>query len=223
MPRRTPQISASLMCADFTRLGEQLADLHAAGIRRLHLDFVDGHFAPNIGLGTEIFALLAGYPDFRLESHLTVEAPQRLLHLFVPRSTWVIFHPEATPDPKACIEAIRLGGARPGIALKPETPVDVCLSLLPHLDLVDILTVPPGFAGGVYDPETLAKVEQLRREVDRRGLQVEIEVDGGVNSRTIPAMLQAGADVLVGGSSGLFTGDSLRRQAQALQALLGAT
>ena len=223
MPRRTPEISASLMCADFTRLGEQLADLQAAGIGRLHLDFVDGHFAPNIGLGTEIFALLAGYPDFRLESHLTVEAPEGLLHLFMPRSTWVIFHPEATPDPAACIEAIRFGGARPGIALTPETPVDVCLPLLPHLDLVDILTVPPGFAGGAFDPQTLGKVEQLRLEVDRRGLAVEIEVDGGVNSRTIPAMLQAGADVLVGGSSGLFTGGSLRQQALALQALLEAT
>lgn len=222
MPHRTPEISASLMCADFTRLGAQLEDLRAAGIRRLHLDFVDGHFAPNFGLGTEIFALLGGYPDFRLESHLTLESPERLLHLFTPRSTWVIFHPEATPDPAACIEAIRNEGARPGIALTPATPVEACLPLLPHLDLVDVLTVPPGFAGGIYDPRTLGKVEQLRLEVDRRGLTVEIEVDGGVNARTIPAMLQAGADVLVGGSSGLFTGGSLRQQALQLQALLKA-
>jgi ribulose-phosphate 3-epimerase len=210
------------MCADFTRLAEQLADLQAAGIGRLHLDFVDGHFAPNIGLGTEIFALLAGHPDFRLESHLTLEAPERLLHLFTPHSTWVIFHPEATPEPVACTEAIRLAGARPGIALAPSTPVDICLPLLPQIDLVDVLTVPPGFAGGTFDPQTLHKVERLRHEVDRRGLGVEIEVDGGVNSRTVPAMLQAGADVLVGGSSGLFTGDSLRQQALALQALLKA-
>ena len=223
MERDKAEISASLMCADFARLNEQLEELRESGIRRLHLDFVDGHFAPNLMLGTEVFALLEGHTGFLLESHLMVDEPLRLMHLFVGRSDWVIFHAETTVDPSSCINAIKAAGARAGVALRPETSIDCILPLLPYVSLVLVLTVPPGFAGGSFAAEAIWKVDRLRHEIVERGLDVEIEVDGGVNRATIPSILQAGATVLVGGSTGLFRGGNIRQHARELFALLQAT
>ncbi len=112
MSRPTMEVSASVMCMDFARLGEQLDVLHAAGVTRLHLDFGDGHFVPNLILGTEVFQLLKGRDDFLVETHLMIEDPRSYLHLFLPGSDILLIHPEATPDAAGCLEAMVAGGRR---------------------------------------------------------------------------------------------------------------
>jgi ribulose-phosphate 3-epimerase len=208
------EISASVMCMDFSRLDEQLDALHSAGVTRLHLDFGDGHFVPNLILGTEVFQLLRHRDDFQVETHLMIDDPGRFLHLFAKGSHIVIFHPEATPDPQACIREIRRAGLNVGIALRPETPARALLPILNQVDHVLVLTVEPGFAGSPFIPEMVAKVKELKETLARRNPRADLAVDGAINQKTIPALAAAGANVFVGGSSGLFTGDDLARQAR---------
>jgi ribulose-phosphate 3-epimerase len=208
------EISASVMCMDFSRLDEQLDALHSAGVTRLHLDFGDGHFVPNLILGTEVFQLLRHHDDFRVETHLMIDDPGRFLHLFAKGSHIVIFHPEAAPDPQAFIREIRRAGLNVGIALRPETPARALLPILNQVDHVLVLTVEPGFAGSPFIPEMVAKVKELKEALARRNPHADLAVDGAINQKTIPALAAAGANVFVGGSSGLFTGDDLARQAR---------
>lgn len=200
------------MCADWPRLASQLQELQSAGITRLHLDFADGHFVPNLLLGTEVLELVRGAP-FLTESHLMIERPERFLDRFDRGSDLIIFHQEATQEMHPCLRAIRSAGCRAGIALKPSTPVAEIAPLLDDVDLVLLMTVEPGFAGARFLPETIGKVSELARLVDALGAPVDIEVDGGVNPQTIPSLAAAGANVFVGGSTGLFNGTDLRARA----------
>jgi ribulose-phosphate 3-epimerase len=204
------------MCADFLHLEQQYAALRRAGVSRLHLDFADGSFVPNIILGTEIFQLLPPRDVFSREAHLMVVAPERLLELFIPHCDQVVFHVEATQTPEFCIERIHRGGARAGIAINPETPVRSIMPLLPLADTVLIMTVNPGFAGSVFISSSVQKVAELRQGLAARGLTREIMVDGGINGCTIPLLRDAGADVFVGGSTGLFRSGDLEQSARDL-------
>jgi len=210
------EVSASVMCMDFSRLDEQLDALHSAGVTRLHLDFGDGHFVPNLILGTEVFQLLRHRKDFRVETHLMIDDPGRFLHLFIKGSDFIIFHPEATPDPQACIREIRRAGLNAGIAVRPETPAGTLSPILSQVDYVLVMTVEPGFAGSPFIPEMVAKVKELKEALASRNPHADLAVDGAINQKTIPALAAAGANVFVGGSSGLFTGDDLARQAREL-------
>jgi ribulose-phosphate 3-epimerase len=197
------------MCADFSKLGRQLSELREAGVRRLHLDFADGAFVPSLLLGTEIFSLLVGYTGFDLESHLMIRAPERFAAYFGSRSDRVIVHVEATTDVTACIDRIRGAGARPGLAVSPDTPIEGLEPLLPLVDQILIMTVQPGFAGAEFIPAMVEKVRWVHERAAATGLNLEIEVDGGINPHTIPALAAAGARAFVGGSSGLFIGSDL--------------
>ena len=212
--RKGPAIAASLMCADFTRLNDQLDELAAAGVRRLHLDFADGTFVPNLILGPEVFGLLAARGDFMVESHLMIDRPERFLELFTAGSDLVVVHVEAVEDAATCLERIRLAGPRTGLALAPDTPATDVGALLSLVDMVLVMTVRPGFAGGRFLPDMRGKVAALRRMADLQERPVEIEVDGAINERTIPMLADAGADVFVGGSSGLFDGSPLEDAAR---------
>lgn len=212
MTERPVEISASLMCADFARLPAQLEEMRTAGITRLHLDFADGHFVPNLLLGTEVFQLIQGH-HFLVETHLMIERPELFLNRFDRDSDLIIFHREAARDPRSCLDAIHSAGRRAGIALKPSTPVAALAPFLCDVDLVLIMTVEPGFAGGRFLPETIAKVKELTRSVQALGMFIDVEVDGGINPQTIPSLAAAGANVFVGGSTGLFNGPDLRAQA----------
>jgi ribulose-phosphate 3-epimerase len=210
------EVSASVMCMDFTRLGEQLDALHAAGVTRLHLDFGDGHFVPNLILGTEVFQLLKGRGDFLIETHLMIEDPKSYLHLFLPGSDILLIHPEAAPDVMGCLEQIRQAGVRPGIAINPPTLAQAVIPILDHVDQVLVMTVSPGFAGSPFIPEMVGKVKGIREALAARRPGADLAVDGAINQRTIPALAAAGANVFVGGSSGLFTGADLASQARAM-------
>ncbi len=214
MRERKMEVSASVMCMDFGRLDEQLDILRAAGVSRLHLDFGDGHFVPNLILGTEIFQLLKHRDDFRLETHLMIDDPCSFLHLFTRGSDIILFHPEATPEPKRCLEEIRKAGVRAGVAIHPRTPAGAVSTILDEVDEILILTVMPGFAGSPFIPEMVAKVGEIKTALASRNPGADIAVDGSINQKTIPALAAAGANVFVGGSSGLFTGGDLARQAR---------
>jgi len=214
MGRPMMEVSASVMCMDFARFGEQLDALHAAGVTRLHLDFGDGHFVPNLILGAEVFQLLKGRDDFLIETHLMIEDPKSYLHLFIPGSDVLLIHPEAAPDAIGCLEEIRRAGLRAGIAVNPPTPAEAVIPILDHVDEVLVMTVSPGFAGSPYIPEMVGKVKAIREALAARRPEADLAVDGAINQRTIPALAAAGANVFVGGSSGLFTGADLASQAR---------
>jgi ribulose-phosphate 3-epimerase len=212
----TLELSASLMCADFTRLDQQIAQLKTGGVSRLHLDFADGHFVPNLLLGTEVLGMLGGASGLKIESHLMVQDPARFLHLFIPGSDVVILHVESDVDPTTAIDMIRRAGKTPGLALRPDTPAR---SLLPYLTKVGhilVMCVQPGFAGGRFIPATVDTVRELRRAADADNPELDIQVDGSINEKTIPMLLEAGANIFVGGSSGLFVGDDLTRSARSM-------
>jgi ribulose-phosphate 3-epimerase len=204
------------MCADFRQLEAQLEALKRAGLHRAHLDFGDGRFVPNLPLGMEVFSQLPPRADWVRECHLMVEAPQSLLHLFAPQSDMVIFHLEANVDPVDFAATIRQTGCKVGVALNPGTPAQKIVPLVDIVDEILVMAVTPGFAGGGFIPEIIDKVRQIRALADRARPGLMIEVDGAVSARTIPALVEAGANSFVGGTSGLFIGHDLEASARAL-------
>lgn len=207
------QISASLMCADFRNLSQQLLELEAAGVTRLHLDFADGHFVPNILLGSEVFQMLPARDRAVRECHLMMREPMSLLDLFLPHADFVIVHLEAAKDPRSCIRRIRESGVHPGIAANPETPGAAVAPFLDEVDLLLVMTVTPGFAGQTFRSDVLPKIRALRE----LNSTIDIVADGAVNPTTIPALAAAGSNVFVGGSTGLFTAKGITRSAAAMR------
>lgn len=214
------ELSASLMCADFSRLGDQLAELRAGGVTRLHLDFADGHFAPNLILGTEVFAMLGRDSGFLVESHLMLQDPSPLLSLFLPGSDAVILHAESSGDLPDALARIHSAGRKAGIALIPGSPASL---LVPFLDVIDsalVLSVRPGFAGGEFLPASIEAVRQVHMAAAEARVGLDIQADGSINTQTLPLLLNAGANIFVGGSSGLFLDGDLAGHARALLDLM---
>ena len=214
------ELSASLMCADFSRLHEQLSQLRAGGVTRLHLDFADGHFASNLLLGTEVFALLGKDSGLILNSHLMLQDPSPFLHLFIPGSDVVILHVESQTDLGAALDTIRRAGKIAGLALRPETSARDIMPYLGRIGHVLVLSVRPGFAGGEFLPASVETIRELRQAANRENPSLDIQADGAISAQTIPALLEAGANVFVGGSSGLFVGTDLTGRAQSLLQLI---
>jgi ribulose-phosphate 3-epimerase len=214
------ELSASLMCADFSRLHEQLSQLRAGGVTRLHLDFADGHFASNLLLGTELFAVIGKDPGLTIESHLMLQDPAPFLHLFIPGSDVVILHVESQTDLPAALDAIRRAGKVAGMALRPETPSRAVVPYLRMIGHVLVLCVRPGFAGGEFLPGPVDTIRELRQAANRENPSLDIQADGAISAQTVPILLEAGANVFVGGSSGLFVGHDLTGRAQSLLRLM---
>jgi ribulose-phosphate 3-epimerase len=204
------------MCADFRWLPVQLGALSSAGVRVAHLDFGDGRFVPNLPLGLEVFSQLPPRTLWRRECHLMIEEPLSLIPLFAPHSDMVTFHVEAASDPHACIAAIRQHGAAVGLAVRPSTAAERVAPLLGEIDGLLVMSVEPGFAGAPFVPAVIEKIHRLGELRDRIHPSLAIEVDGAVNAGTIPALVRAGADRFVGGSSGLFLRGDLEQSARAL-------
>ena len=217
------KIAPSILAADFARLGEQVREAEAAGADWLHVDVMDGHFVPNISIGPLIVAAIRPHSRLPLDVHLMIERPDDYLAAFAQAGADCIsVHVEACPHLHRIVQRIRELGCRVGVALNPATPLSSLEEILPNIDLALVMSVNPGFGGQAYIPSSTAKIRRLRAMIDGLGLQVEIEVDGGVGSANAGAIAQAGASVLVAGSSVFNQRASIAENIAALRAALRA-
>ena len=200
-------LSPSILAADFTRLGEQMKMVEAGGNEYFHFDVMDGMFVPNISFGIPVLTSIRKATKKVLDVHLMVEAPERYIEKFAQAGADIItVHQEACVPLKETIEKIHSLGLKAGIAIKPHTAI---LALEPYLELADmflVMTVEPGFGGQEYMPVCTGKIEELRGRLMARGLDKDIQVDGGITRENVEVVLNAGANVIVMGSS-VFKGD----------------
>lgn len=196
------KIAPSILSADFTRLGDQVRAVEAAGVDRVQIDVMDGRFVPNITFGTSAIECLRPLTSLTLEAHLMVTPPEDFIESFaLAGADTIIVHQEATPHLHRVIQHIHGLGKKAGAALNPATPASTLKEVWESLQLVLVMTVNPGFGGQEFIPETLGKIREVRSEIRARRLDCELEVDGGINVKTAPLVVEAGADVLVAGSS----------------------
>ena len=195
-------LAPSLLAADFSKVGEQLARIKEGGAEYIHLDVMDGLFVPNISFGTPVIKSLRKCTDLFFDVHLMIHCPERYIADYVGAGAQLItFHYEATEDPRAVLEQIRGAGVKAAISVKPGTPVEVLKDLLPLCDMVLVMTVEPGFGGQKFMADMLPKVEWLAKEREAQGLDFDIQVDGGVGKGNAADCVRAGANILVAGSS----------------------
>ena len=219
-----PQISASILNADFGRLSDEVRRAAVGGVDSIHLDVMDGHFVDNLTMGPVVVEAVRPASDLPFHSHLMIDNPLAYAERFADAgSDLIVFHVEAGDEPSAVIEAIRRSGKRPGIALNPETPAEAVHAYLDRVDMLLVMTVHPGWGGQSFIAEVLPKMRALRDEIDRRGLGVEIGVDGGINLDTIGGAHAAGGTVMVAGSALFDTDDDMAATVAALRAAAEGT
>lgn len=200
------KIAPSILSADFARLGEEVRAVASAGADYIHIDVMDGHFVPNITIGPPVVQALRKVTDLPLDVHLMIENPDLYIPGFVEAGADIIVvHAEATNHLNRTIQLIKSFGKRAGVSLNPATPLNVLEYILEELDLVLLMTVNPGFGGQSFIESCIAKIHSMRAMLDKRGLETELEVDGGVKLSNIDRISHAGADVFVAGSA-IFEG-----------------
>ncbi len=196
------RIAPSLLAADFTRLGEEVRAVAAAGADWLHLDIMDGHFVPNISFGPAIVKALRPVTGIPFDVHLMIAPADPYLAAFAEAGAqWISLHPEAGPHLHRSLQTIRALGCKAGVVLNPATPVESVAHVLDLTDLILVMTVNPGFGGQSFLQSQLAKIATLRRMITESGRDIALQVDGGVTAATAPLCRRAGADVLVAGTA----------------------
>ncbi len=196
------KISPSILSADFTRLGQEIRAVETAGADYLHIDVMDGHFVPNITIGPLVVKAARPVTDIPFDVHLMISNPDLYIAEFVKAGADIIsVHAETAIHLHRTLNHIRECGARAAVALNPATPVGVLDHVMTELDMVLIMSVNPGFEAQKFIPEVIPKIRSLRERIDKLGLDIEIEVDGGINRDTIGSVSAAGADVFVAGSA----------------------
>jgi ribulose-phosphate 3-epimerase len=199
---RPIKIAPSILAADFTRLGQQVADAQAAGADLIHIDVMDGRFVPNITMGPLVVEAVRRATSLPLEVHLMIVEPERHLEAFAQAgANSISVHYEASPNLHRTLGAIRDLGCRAGVAINPHTPASALSEVLELLDLVNVMTVNPGFGGQTLITSTLPKVATIAAMLGETGRAIDLEVDGGINPATAMAAAQAGANVLIVGST----------------------
>lgn len=197
------KIAPSILSANFAAMGEAVQKLKSQGADWVHFDVMDGNFVPNITFGPDMCKALRPLTDLPIDVHLMVEHPSDWVAPFQKAGADILtIHAESSERHlHRALQSIHAAGMKAGIVLNPATPIQACIHLLPECDLVLLMSVNPGFGGQSFIPETLNKIRALRTEIDARGLNTLIEIDGGVNPDTAKLCIEAGADVLVAGSA----------------------
>jgi ribulose-phosphate 3-epimerase len=213
------KLAPSILAADFARLGAQVVEAEKAGADRIHIDVMDGHFVPNISMGAPIVASLRPVTGLPLETHLMISNPDLFFQEFADSgSDSFLVHWEGNVNLHRTVQAIRALGKRAGVAINPATPAAVLEEILPDIDQVLVMTVDPGFGHQHFLHSTLAKISRVRQMIDRVKPDCDLEVDGGIDSETARLCVEAGANVLVAGSSVFGTNESVPEAMSRLRA-----
>ena len=212
-------VSPSLLAADFTNLAKEIERTKESGADMLHLDIMDGIFVTNLSFGVPVVQALRKITDITFDTHLMTQDPIRLVEKFAKAgSDYITFHFESDSDVSETLKLIKSFGVKTGISVKPKTPIEAIYPYLDELDLVLIMTVEPGYGGQSFMEDMLPKIAALRKEIDNRGLNTIIEIDGGINDKTGKLCVDNGADALVAGTY-LYASDNMPERTKLLQSL----
>ncbi len=196
------KVSPSVLACDLARLADEVKVIEVAGAEMAHLDVMDGLFVPNMSFGMPVIESLRKHSNIIFDVHLMIANPEKYADRFIDAGADIVtFHFEACEDSEKLLDSIRKRGVKSAISIKPATPAEAIYGLLDHCDMVLVMTVEPGYGGQSFMPDMLPKITKLREEIKRRGLNIDIEADGGINPETAKLCVDAGANVLVAGSS----------------------
>jgi ribulose-phosphate 3-epimerase len=196
------KIAPSILSADFSKLGEEILAVEKGGADYIHIDVMDGHFVPNITIGPLIVEAIRPITKLPLDVHLMIENPDQYIEAFAKAGAdYITVHVEASRHLHRTIQNIKSYGVKAGVVLNPATPVESIQHIIADIDMVLLMSVNPGFGGQKFIPEVLPKIRKVKEMAEQKGLVLEIEIDGGVNSETAKLCMEAGANVLVAGSA----------------------